>query len=1048
MNPTFWDQESESNLATRVRRPATVVAALFAVIAVILSVLAVKPSALAEPEPTGSLLIKTNLQGLSPDDLAQIDSISATYRCGPAGQSPENFEEVILRLHPNVDAEEFPDIPVGYECHVFHNSGIPVNGYTVDSTKSPADGKVTIKQGQGENDSNLVTITHTYEPNTTPNPIFAKKAIAGDRPTDLNDDTEFTVRYQCDKDSADGTVKANTPTEMTLKAKGDPVTGPEFPTGTKCKVVEEKQDDVPKFDGYSFTADLGKEITVTGDAAASTLVVTNTFKYEGPTGSLLIKKKVRGLDDLTLIDDAVLVDYKCVPAGQSPWNGVWQSVNVPTNGEAQEIKGVPVGYTCHVKEHANQAQVDGYSLYIVDYSPKIFSGQSIVTIEEGQGKNGSNLATITNNYLPNTAPIFEKSIIASWFPAGLNDDTEFTIKYECDSDSVDGTVQAHQPTEVKLKAKGEPVAGPRFPKGTKCKVVEETIDEPKFEGYSITADLGKEITITDDFNNNFIEVTNTFEYVGPTGSLLIKNLVQGLPDMGLIGDSVRVDFACVAAGQPLETVLWPAVNLPVNGEVQEFPGFPVGYECHVIEDIVDVAGYDLDVTYSPEGPYGIGMVTIKEGQGVNNSNLVTIRNKYEPNTLGLARIFFEKTIDGERPVNLKPGTEFTVKYQCNKDSADGTVKANAPTEMTLKARHLAVAGPKFPLGTKCEIVEENLDEPKFEGYSFTADLGSEITVSDNRWDNTLWVTNTFRKKDDGEDEAKLRVTKSVTGVADTAVDGKDFEFNYTCGADTGVLKLTGKGSVQTEKTFPIGTECTVTENKASVNIPGYEFVTPDDQLTKTVTVSKGAAAVAEFVNTYKPRANKFTVQKTVQITGDAAAPATFDFDYKCELDGDTITGEILRVPANGSGESAEIPPNYVCTVTERDATVAGTTLVTNIGDGVTISDKGPLPVINVSNVYIVDDGTTVGKTDDRPWWLALIPVAVLSGGGSNDGASSAGTNPNTAQPTTPQEGAQAKSTNAPITLARTGASVFGVVALAGIAIAAGIVLVRRGRNKN
>ena len=91
---------------------------------------------------------------------------------------------------------------------------------------------------------------------------------------------------------------------------------------------------------------------------------------------------------------------------------------------------------------------------------------------------------------------------------------------------------------------------------------------------------------------------------------------------------------------------------------------------------------------------------------------------------------------------------------------------------------------------------------------------------------------------------------------------------------------------------------------------------------------------------------------------------------------------------------------------------------------------------------------TLTNTGNPPWWWALVPLAILGGGGGSSNGSSTATNPTTPHSTTPQAPAQAKSSNAPASLARTGASVLGVVALAGLAITAGVFLVRRGRNNS
>ncbi|WP_345363838.1 DUF5979 domain-containing protein [Corynebacterium canis] len=719
---------------------------------------------------------------------------------------------------------------------------------------APAAGETTADGDNADGGNATPSPTNTPAPTPDTAPIFIKKAISGERPAGLNDNTEFTVEYQCDKDSADGTVGANKRTEVKLKASGFPVTGPNFPVGTKCKVVTEFLE-APTFTDYTFTPRFGEEITVSKDEASSTIVVTNTFYYHGPTGSLLIKKDVQGLHDLSLIGDVIEGGYVCVPAGQSPELATWRSVDVPTSGAVKEITGIPVGHDCHVVEYAiptpnGYSIPDGYTLKTA-YSPAGAAGGK-VTIKEGQGDNGSNLVTITNTYEPEASapqPVFVKKVVTGEYPAGLNDDTEFTVQYRCDRDSADGTVTANTPAEVKLKAKGDPVAGPEFPTGTKCKVVAEKPDEPKFEGYSFTPELGGEITVADDAAARTMVVTNIFT----------KNEA---------GDEAKLSVAKAVSGD---------------------------------------AGAEAE------------------------------------------------------------GKEFSFEYVCGRETGVLKITGNgvAETETT------------FPAGTECTVTELGVEE------GGTAQIDNHVLAVTPRASQQVVIgqdegakfTNTYTVR-----KGTFGVAKKAHGENGNAAE-HEFVFDYTCGAETGQIRARGNGLViEAPVKLPVGTECTVTERKEAVDINGYEFLTPDDQLTKTVMVRDDETSVAEFVNTYKRQTNKFKVEKTVKVIGDAVAPDTFDFDYMCVLGEDTITGEILDVPANGSGESAEIPTNYVCTVTERDAKVAGTTLVTEIGDSVTIpanaSEATPLPVIKVDNIYttvgeftitkkLVDpDGIAAGKTFD------------------------------------------------------------------------------------
>lgn len=678
----------------------------------------------------------------------------------------------------------------------------------------------------------------TYKDSTN---FVIKKAVLPD--LQGSDVKEFTLRYTVGDKTSECKIAPGSDCRIEKVAPDTKVTIEE------PAVAGSKLEWQPGVFTYENAAANKTQVTIEGNKATiakpvpgERVVLTVTNSYAKATGSLLIKKDVQGLADKKLLKDEIEVDYICVPAGQPTDNEQPIRVKVPTNGDVKEIKGIPVGHECVVKENVSSAEVDKHGISVT-YSPE--GGK--VTIKQGQGENDSNRVTVTNKYTRNVAPIFLKKVVAGERPEGLNDDTEFTVKYQCDNDSADGKVKANQPTELKLKAKGDPVTGPEFPLDTKCKVVDEAKDKPKFEDFNFTAELGGEITVSNDAEASTLVVTNTFKK--DEAKLRVTKAVSG-------------DAGALAA---------------------------------------------------------------------------------------------EK--------------EFVFEYTCGTDTGELKVKGNgfAETERT------------FPVGTECTVTERGV-EPDGAAQihnhilTVTPEVVQRVVVGK---DEGAKYTNNYVVK-----KGKFGVAKKAEGENGNAAE-REFVFDYTCGAETGQVRARGNGLViEAPVELPVGTECTVTESKSAVDIADYDFLTPDDQLTKTVTVREGETAVAEFVNTYARQVNKFKVEKVVKVVDGAVAPATFDFDYKCVLGEDVITGEILGVPANGSGESAEIPTNYVCSVTERDAKVVGATLVTEIGDGVKIVAKQPdgvasIPVIKVDNIYTKDlgeftitkklvdpDGIAAGKTFD------------------------------------------------------------------------------------
>ncbi|MDO5495869.1 MAG: SdrD B-like domain-containing protein, partial [bacterium] len=99
-------------------------------------------------------------------------------------------------------------------------------------------------------------------------------------------------------------------------------------------------------------------------------------------------------------------------------------------------------------------------------------------------------------------------------------------------------------------------------------------------------------------------------------------------------------------------------------------------------------------------------------------------------------------------------------------------------------------------------------------------------------------------------EGSFAVVKTGTG---TNVTEKTYTFTYTCTTDPvteGSLTVLGDGTaVSAGVTLPVGTECVVTEDLASAEIPGYTLEIPAPQ---TVTIAEGEPIQVSFENVYTP----------------------------------------------------------------------------------------------------------------------------------------------------------------------------------------------------
>ena len=258
-----------------------------------------------------------------------------------------------------------------------------------------------------------------------------------------------------------------------------------------------------------------------------------------------------------------------------------------------------------------------------------------------------------------------------------------------------------------------------------------------------------------------------------------------------------------------------------------------------------------------------------------------------------------------------------------------------------------VAGVAFPKGTKVTLTE-SLDsaqlpaalrwqgEPSFSIGSTNAVNEVSFTIAENNV-SAVSLTNTAAPA-----PGKIAVTKKVVGDIPA---GKTFAFDYVCddaAKTSGSITDVVAGQAKESAEIPAGATCTVTERDASVD--GNTLVT---STIDPVTVKAGEVAALEVTNTYTPVPGKIAVTK--KVVGDIPAGKTFAFDYVCD-DAAKTSGSITDVVAGQAKESAEIPAGATCTVTERDASVDGNTLVTSTIDPVTVK-AGEVAALEVTNTY-------------------------------------------------------------------------------------------------
>ncbi|RRD05394.1 DUF11 domain-containing protein [Arachnia propionica] len=458
-----------------------------------------------------------------------------------------------------------------------------------------------------------------------------------------------------------------------------------------------------------------------------------------------------------------------------------------------------------------------------------------------------------------------------------------------------GTVNAARTGgEVTLTAKvGEkvtfygPTAATTFPTGTTVTFSELTNPAAApagyaWESFSFTVKdqpvaevvIGNRQVATVDLTNRLKRQT--------TGRFSVTKTVAGLTGGATAPQRYTFHYVC---NDPAATE--GDLEVPSNGDAVESPELPGGTECTVTEklDGTEVAGHRL--TPAPEQS-----VTIEAGRSV----AVEATNTYTPTTGGLT--LTKKVVNDD---NATLPADYTFTVTCGAEAPE-TVKLAADGTWTSKA---------LADGTECTVVEDTA-AAEVPGYGLVSEIAtSPVRIVAGQTAEVV-ATNTYSQQ-----VGAFQVVKTATGAP--GAQTKDYTFNYTCGAEQGSLTAKGDGNpVEVGATFPVGTECTITEDAASAAIEGHDLAQPE---ARTVTIAVDPVR-AEFVNTYTRQVGTFQVKKTA--TGaPGVTEKNFTFTYSCQVDGAPVEGSVI---AKGDQVAVKadrtFPVGTRCTITEDPASAA------------------------------------------------------------------------------------------------------------------------------
>lgn len=753
-----------------------------------------------------------------------------------------------------------------------------------------------------------------------------KKTIADPKPA--NAPQSVKLFYQCNADSVDGAVKANTDTELTVNTDGTLVDGAVFHAGTECKVTREANADIADY-GIAATG-LNTAVTIAeGKAASNIAAVTNTYTKQA--GTFQVKKVVADPKPADA-PASVKLFYQCNADSVDGAVKANTDTELTANTDGTPVDGAsfPVGTECKVTREADEA--------VVDHTVKADGLNTAVTLKEG--KVADNIATVTNTYTQKIGTFQMKKLINA--PA---DDAAFvapkTVKftYTCNADSVDKTVKAGVATEVSVPVGDTPVDGSVFPVGTKCTVAQES--EHAVAGYnSVPAGLTQPVTITEGkVANNIATVTNT--YTKQVGSFSVTKVVDADPTIIDLNPDHEYSFNYVCTKDGAEVAKG---ELKVNdANTVKSPDIPVGASCTVTEDEASARGAVdnavLDVKVS-------GPAVITE----NTTTPVTVTNKY---TRATSSFTVKKKVEGLPDPGAK---EFSFRYECayGEDAKVGDIKVKGNGETKVEG---------VPAGSECTVTE-NVDAAKQDGYTLVVDNAGQ-KFDQGTQPTAVLFTNVYAK-----DTGSLSVTKSLKDP-DGVAAGKKFNFAYACEhkdpaqRKEGTFQL-GAGESTTIDDIAAGSTCTITEKDADVK--GADLATSG---LDSVVIVKGKTHEVTATNDYSAWRGSVELSKALAGSGkDLAAvkDKKFNVSYVCTLGTDKkeVKKGTVEVIAGTPAKIDDVRYGATCEFTEdtANAEVPGAMFDKNssvTSATATVSGKGTTATANLVNVYNVKGKVTLTK---------------------------------------------------------------------------------------
>lgn len=270
-------------------------------------------------------------------------------------------------------------------------------------------------------------------------------------------------------------------------------------------------------------------------------------------------------------------------------------------------------------------------------------------------------------------------------------------------------------------ADGEELALDGFPVGTTCEVTEDEIADDNGTWTSSLAPADGTVTITEgDASAALVTVTNTF--TSTVGAFTITKEVAG--DDGGTVDEFTVDWVCTA---PDGTETDGSATLAPGETSDPIGDLPVGTTCAISEPEVDDPAGTWVADITPDE------ITIGS-EDATDVAAVTVTNTFSTEPVGGFTV--TKVVDGD--ASAATVREFSGTWTCSAENLAGDASG-----VWSLADGGSVAVDGFPVGTTCEVAEDDVSDDAGTWASSIDPAGALTLTEDGAGATVVTVTNTF-----------------------------------------------------------------------------------------------------------------------------------------------------------------------------------------------------------------------------------------------------------------------------------------------------------------